>query len=307
MLGTMISTAMVPPENSGGTTPLVDALQAQIVEQIKNQGLEVGTRLVERSLAERLHVSRTPIRSALRALEETGVVERTGRGFVVARASSELYVEVPQPELESLYAAIAHDRLDGVLDEHITERSLLRRYGVTRGTLGQVLLRIANEGWIQPSPGYGWRFLPTLTSAESYEQSYRFRQLVEPAAIVQPGYKVNKDELLTCRQEQQELVSGRIYEVSGPELFDLNARLHETITAGCGNEFFIESLHRINRLRRLIEYRRTLQAERARTRCAEHVKLADLILNDDLEAASIYLSQHLRTVGVEKTADPADS
>ncbi len=43
--------------------------------------------------------------------------------------------------------------------------------------------RIANEGWIERLPGHGWSFLPMLKSMQSYQDSYRFRLAIEPAAI----------------------------------------------------------------------------------------------------------------------------
>ncbi|OLT52708.1 hypothetical protein BJF89_04365 [Corynebacterium sp. CNJ-954] len=285
-----------------GTTVLVDSLQARIVRLIRDKGWEAGTRLVERSLASQLRVSRTPVRAALAELEESGVVARAQRGYVVAQVPSEPDIDQPEDRVSRAYFAIAQDRLDGTLEEQVTERALMRRYALSAPELSDILRRISSEGWIEPNPGYGWRFLPTLTSAKSYADSYRFRQLVEPAALLEPGYRVDREALMACRAEQQALVEGRVQRISGPELFDLNSRLHETITAGSNNEFFIESLSRINKLRRLIEYRRTLVPKRAAIRCAEHVHLADLVLAGRLQDASVFLASHLRTVGVEKTS-----
>ncbi|MDR7159152.1 DNA-binding GntR family transcriptional regulator [Arthrobacter sp. BE255] len=101
--------------------------------------------------------------------------------------------------------------------------------------------------------------------------------------------------------EQQELVDGRIWAISGSELFDLNTRFHETLVQCSNNDFFIESLARINRLRRLIEYRQALVPERALVRCEEHVGLAKLLLAGELKEASSHLRDHLSSVASEKT------
>ena len=37
---------------------------------------------------------------------------------------------------------------------------------------------------IERKPGPGWAFRPLLTSIESHRQSYRFRMVIEPAAIL---------------------------------------------------------------------------------------------------------------------------
>ncbi|WP_150254266.1 GntR family transcriptional regulator [Nocardiopsis deserti] len=291
-----------------GSTPLIGLIRQQLLSHISDEGLKEGTRLVERTLAERLRVSRSPVRRALQELEREGMVSRTDRGgYVVSGAASAPAPPAPpayDAQSEKLYTRIAEDLLQSELPRQVTENALLRRYDVTRGQLAPVLRRISTEGWIEALPGYGWEFSPVLTSLESYRASYRFRLLVEPAAILEPGYSVDRTALLQRRREQQELVGGRVHEVSGAELFDLNSRIHETITLGSRNDFFVESLARVNRLRRLMEYRRTLVPERAVVRCREHVRLADLLLEGRLPEASEYLRQHLETVGEEKTTEP---
>ncbi|GHB39050.1 hypothetical protein GCM10010377_32290 [Streptomyces viridiviolaceus] len=57
----------------------------------------------------------------------------------------------------------------------------------------------------------------------------------------------------------------------------------------------------MDRLRRLIEYRRSLQRDRAGLRCAEHVRLADLLLAGERAGGSAFLRRHLSSVGREKT------
>lgn len=68
-----------------------------------------GDRLVESELAERLGVSRTPVREALQRLETQGVVIRDGRSLIVASLDhnqlAELYTV--RAELEALAARLA--------------------------------------------------------------------------------------------------------------------------------------------------------------------------------------------------------
>ncbi|NYF14806.1 DNA-binding GntR family transcriptional regulator [Pseudoclavibacter sp. JAI123] len=292
----------MPKQATNGATPLVAQLTSQILAFVRESNAEPGSRLAERALAERFNVSRSPVRRALQELVEQQLIAvADSGGFVVTEASFDAPPPERVPEFDELYLRIAQERLDGLLPERVTENALMRRYDVTRAQLAQVLRRISNEGWILDLPGYGWQFQETLTSIKSYADSYRFRQLVEPAAILQPGYAVDVDALRARRDEQQALIDGRIHEVTGSELFELNSAFHEVVTAGTGNEFFMESLSRINRLRRLIEYRQALVPERAAVRCAEHVRLADLLLDGNLEEASSFLAQHLSTVGEEKT------
>ncbi len=297
---------------AGGGTELISRLHAEIVAFLREESPPVGHRLTERGLAERLRVSRSPVRAALRLLHRDGYVERTDSGrYLVARtvpAADPAPAGADDAPEDEVYLRLAADRLDGLLPERVTKSFLLGRYGLTRARLDQLLLRIANEGWIAPLPGYGWAFLPVLTSLKSYGDSYRMRLLLEPAAILEPTFRLDRAALLQRRAEQRWLVDGGVRDVCGPRLFELNARFHETIAACGNNDFFLETLTRINQLRRLIEYRQALVPERAVVRCREHVELAGLLLAGDLNAASTFLRAHLSTVGAEKsgTADPGD-
>ncbi|MFK0005041.1 FCD domain-containing protein [Paenarthrobacter sp. NPDC090522] len=278
-------------------------IETEIRTYLRNESPAVGERITERFLAERLRVSRSPIRKALQGLLHEGTVARTETGgYVVAKTGADVLVpeSADQAADDHAYMRIAADRLDGALPERVTENGLMRRYDLTRGQVAQLLVRISTEGWVAPLPGYGWEFLPVLTSVKSYRDSYHFRLVVEPAAILEDTFVLNREALNERMLEQQELVDGKIWTISGAELFDLNTRFHETVAQCSNNDFFIESLARINRLRRLIEYRQALVPERAVLRCAEHVELARLLLRGELREASEHLRRHLSTVGTEK-------
>lgn len=262
-----------------------------------------GTRLTERSLAERLRVSRSPIRAALSHLESMEVVSSSeNRGYTVLDPNkSELLDDHEPTNAEDTYLAIARDRLEARLPDRITENELMRRYGLSRTELTRMLHRIAAEGWIERLPGHGWEFLPMLTSLQSYRDSYRFRLVVEPAAILEPSFIVNRPALLECRTQQQRLIDGEIWTISSAGLFHLNSSLHETIIECSQNSFFAESLRRVDHLRRLIEYKVALDPKRALRACKEHVRLINLLLDDKREQASAFMRRHLLSVSAEKT------
>lgn len=289
----------------GETDDLAARLRSEILSYLKDEAPEVGTPLTERGLAERLRVSRSPVRRVLYDLRESGYISQSETGRYQVARSGDSIGEISGPETrdEETYMRIASDRLDGILPDRVTENALLRRYDLTRARLSQLLVRISNEGWIEPLPAYGWQFLPVLTSLKSYADSYRYRLVIEPAAILESTFTLNRAALEKRRDEQQALVDGAIYSISGAELFELNTRFHETIIECSDNDFFIEGLSRINRVRRLIEYRQALVPERAIIRCREHAALADLLLTGRLREASDFLRVHLTTVLPEKTRD----
>jgi DNA-binding GntR family transcriptional regulator len=67
-------------------TPLADEAYRRISEAMLAGDLPPGSRLVMDALAERLEISRTPVRDALRRLEREGLVEPTGRKGYTVRA-----------------------------------------------------------------------------------------------------------------------------------------------------------------------------------------------------------------------------
>ena len=80
-----------------------------ILEAIDSGVYRPGDRLVESELAERLGVSRTPVREALQRLETQSMLTRDGRSLIVASLDhtqlSDLYVV--RTELEGLAARLA--------------------------------------------------------------------------------------------------------------------------------------------------------------------------------------------------------
>lgn len=293
-------------EPANGPTPLTRRTAARIVDHITGSGLPVGTRLVERNLAEQLKVSRSPVRQALRLLADDGVVAPAERGGYVVALTGEALTSAAaaspaDDDTEESYLRIAADRLSGELPDRVTEKTLAQRYRLTPGQLAHTLRRIAVEGWIERLPGYGWEFQPMLTSIEAYEASYRFRLTIEPSAVLEPGFRLDREALEAVRAEQQRLVDGEIWDIGNARLYDLNSRFHEVVMACSHNSFFIDALRRVDRLRRLIEYRRSLLRDRAAVRCAEHVEIADLLLSGRREEAAARLREHLSTVGDEKT------
>ncbi|KXJ32287.1 MULTISPECIES: GntR family transcriptional regulator [Pseudomonas] len=290
-----------------GTT-LASQLIPDILTYIASHQLAVGTRLPERTLAERLRVSRSPVRSALQQMADQSLLARHPEGgFAVAAAALDATPQAREEvsASERLYLTIARDRIEGELPLKVTENELIRRYQVTRGQLADILRRIVQEGWAERLPGYGWSFVEGLTSPDAYAQSYAFRLLIEPAGIRDADFTLDAGELRRCRDEQALLAAGRVFEASPAEIFDANTRLHETIARCSGNAFILDALRRLNRLRRLIEYQKSVDRQQAQRRCQEHLQLIDLLLEGRREEAATFMTRHLGNALQEKQATAA--
>jgi DNA-binding GntR family transcriptional regulator len=273
----------------------------QILDLIRSESLPVGSHLPAQYLADRLRVSRSPVNEALSTLAEKGVLRRElNRGYFLAQ-------EVGQPaqalavslgldetdELTQIYFRMADDRLRGELPDEFTERLLKQRYGLTPAQLNAVLGRIANEGWIEKKSGYGWAFSSMLTTADSLLQSYRLRLALEPAALLEPGYRLAPGVIERCRAAERHLLDGGIETDSAAALHERGVRFHESLVEASGNPFFIDTVRRVNRVRRLLSYRSMQDRSRYKEHCEQHLELLDLLERERNEEAAEAMRRHL--------------
>lgn len=281
---------------------LRSSLPARIVELIRTEGWTVGSHLPAQMLADRLHVSRSPINQALRLLQEKGLVHREpNRGYyVAARISSRPQMTLDAlglryaSDADRLYFRLADDRLGGRLPDEFTESLLRKNYGATPGEIDAVLSRIAAEGWVEKKPGYGWAFSPMLTTPDSLLQSYRMRLALEPAALREPGYRLEPAVIERCRAVERDLLAGGIDTATALELHDRGVRFHEALVEASGNAFFIDTIRRVNRVRRLLSYRSMQNRKRYREHARQHLHLLDLLEQQRNAEASEAMREHLQ-------------
>ncbi|OZI41543.1 GntR family transcriptional regulator [Bordetella genomosp. 4] len=279
------------------------SLATQIVELIHMDGLAVGAHLPAQMLADRLRVSRSPINEALQQLHEKGVLSRQrNRGYFVAQAvtarTDELAAELGLQEhdvLTDVYFRIADDLLRGELAAAVTETQMRARYQLTPAQLNAVLGRIANEGWAERRPGYGWEFSGMMRTPDALLQSYRLRLALEPAALLEPGYHLDPAILARCRQAELHLLAGGIETDTADQLHDRGVRFHESLVEASGNPFFIDTVRRVNRVRRLLSYRSMRDRKRYKQHCEQHLHILELLEQGRNADASQALREHLQS------------
>ena len=284
-------------------------LARDIAAYIQAERLVSGTRLPGRKLAEIFRVSRTPVERALRLLEQHGVVATSEAGGYEVRPGSiaispEALGAEPHSGDERLYLQLAKDHTTGHLPGRASENELIRRYGSSRATIVRVMQRAAGEGWTERLPGRGWAFIPLLTSELTYEQICRYRIVVEPAAMLEPTFVLNRPALEVCRREQVALFDSGGRGLSAVEIFESGSRFHQTVLGCSNNPFFINGLAQANRVRRLMEYRKTLDSPHWLQRCREHARIAELLLDGSAVEASDLMRQHLEEGTREKSLLP---
>ncbi len=284
-----------------------EVIAKRMLALVQDKDIQVGSHLPEKLFSESLKVSRTPIRSALSYLESKGVVRKEpNRGYFLV--SPEMFghdevdnfiVEQESP-IGDLAFKMAADYLKGTLSKIISETELSNIYGVNRFAIQQALMSMEAEGWVLKLMGYGWEFNEFLTSRETYDQCYRYRILVEPAALREPNYKIDRRLFRQLRKLQSDTLEMDDQDISERHMFLAGTFFHESIVACSRNVFLLEGLQRANRLRKLMEYNVFSKRESPKPESREHLIILDLLERGDNDKAADFLSKHLERARQEK-------
>ncbi|WP_052401959.1 GntR family transcriptional regulator [Muricoccus aerilatus] len=281
-------------------------LARAIVEGLRTSA-EPDEFLRESELAARLGTSRSPVRGALRLLLDAGVVTRLENGRLTLRELPPTGEDAPEAgAAERIYWCLAADRLSGALPDVVGEAELARRYGAARGPVHRALLQAMGEGWTERAPAGTWRFLSLIDGPESYDESYRFRRAIEPAALLDPGFHLPAPVFARLRREQRDLL-GRAATASPREVFELNSGFHLALVQASNNRFFADAALRVTRLRRVVGYVIALDQGRLATQSEEHLAILDRLEEGDREGAAVLLLCHLDAGRASKARLLADA
>lgn len=281
-------------KRSDPATRLQEDLADRIVALARADGVTPGQRLYEQPLAQRLGVSRSPVRAALDALAARGIViRRPQRGVeLVALPEAAATNGADAAAGEDLLVLIARDRDRSLLEDTVSETELMQRYGVARPVVRATLDRLADLDMVQRKPGYGWRFL-TSWSAEIRRDSYRYRMIVEPAAILEPEFRLAPEWAAEMRRQHQRILAAPWEETSSLAFFEINAAFHEGIAEASGNRFLLEAIRRQNRMRRFSVYNWKHGIERVHDNHVEHMGILDSLEDGDVQLAALLMRRHL--------------
>ena len=264
---------------------------------IKNN-LRPGERLTERMLANRLGLSRSPVRAALSVLSQEGIIEiRPGDGWFVRKLPSKQVERrfTTASDQDELIERMLKDRFLRVTGVYFSESEFIARYGISRGILRKILIKLSQEGLVERSRGNGWRFSPILSSRNTQLASYEFRLAIEPAAIMAEGFAIEPEILDRCRTEHEQFLAEKIAGVSVARLFELNAEFHGMLAEFSHNEFFMQGIATHNRLRRIVEYSTSDDQQRMLRSCQEHLSIIEAIERGERHWAATLMERHLKT------------
>lgn len=278
---------------SGATQRLLKELAQDILSGKR----ALGERLNAKTISEDYNVSRTPVREALMELENNALVERRpNKGFFVVESlpdTAQEWVEGYIAGEADEYQLLANDWLTDSIPATVTEQFIRERYGWAKVKAISILNRATREGWAARNPGYGWSLLPVAKTTESFSELYRFRMAIEPAALMEPTFKLDRKILMQQRDIQNRILDSKMGEISDERILEYGASFHEALIKLSGNPYFFTALERVNQMRKLMEYKVTINRERLVVNCSEHLEILDMLEQGSVVDASFKLRHHL--------------
>lgn len=293
---------------------LSNRIAAQLAALIAAGEVGAQSHLTTPALADRFSVSRSPVREALRLLEEQGLVrQEKNRGYFVnalnaRERASALKSAGNIPDAPRAYYALAEDWVRDAVPEDVTETLLIERYDLSRSELAAILTRATAEGWIERKPGYGWKLLPVAKTPEAQTQLYRMRLLLEPAAFLEPTFKPDRAVLDRIQSDLERVRDGAHLQWPADRLQAIGVNFHEDLIRMSGNPFLLQAIHRVNRMRRLLEYRSMIDRMRVLEETTEHLEILAPLMQGDLVETSFRMRVHVsRALERKRPAQSAHS
>ena len=279
-------------------------LAQKIVQFALEQGMKRGDHLPELAVAEACGVSRTPIRSAFKLLEDNDIVERRAEGgYVLSVESTEDFVAAGQSlrNLEgSLATRILADRAERRISDVQSVSALMRRYDAPRSAVLIALKVLSSDGLVAQLPGRAWAFQPMLDSPWAIDESFAMRLLLEPQAILAPGFVLDTKRVALLRKQMDELSNPSGGRMTAAGFRRLDLEFHCLIAECCGNRFIRGTLLAHHKLRSATQKDTSLPEFRLRQSLLEHQEILDSLERNQFELAADQMVLHLRRSSIRR-------
>ncbi len=219
-----------------------------------------GTLLFVAAVADRLGVSRPPVRRALELLARDGVVRRSkGRGFVVANGarpepSKRINLHTLPLEISgALGGSVGRASWERIHDEveakvfacspfgtfQISEAALGEHFRVSRTVIRDVLNRMHGRNLIGKDRRSHWTAGPL--SARMLDENHEIRRALEPRALAAALARFDRVELAAMRERVQQAIALR--EQADQSTIDrLEADLHVRCIDGLRNRRLVDAV-----------------------------------------------------------------
>lgn len=273
-------------------------MAGRILEAVLDSGLGIGDRLVEKTLADACNVSRTPIRNALQLLERQGYARKGSEGgYVLARDPIEAPLGTPAATgtaEDTLVERVVRDRASRRLGANVTVSELSRRYDVPRTAVQNLLQDLKSKGIIDKADGQSWMFRQLPGERGSQADSFEFRLLTEPAAILSDGFRIEPKRATALRAQTESLLSRERNAIRLEEFRTTDLAFHMLIARGVANPYISDALTGHHQLRHMPGLSYSISDFRMRQSLKEHLQILDSIEQGLHAVAADLMRVHLR-------------
>ncbi|MEI9410873.1 GntR family transcriptional regulator [Mesorhizobium salmacidum] len=217
-------------------------------------------------------------------------------GYVLAidlAAQPAMSAELPAAEEDELAEAILRDRSARRLDQTVTVAGLMRRYGAERKTVLKSLNRLTEENFLDRAPGQSWLFRRAPDDPGVQGESYEFRLLLEPAAILTPGFRLDGARRDVAPGHGGAFGAAR-RRVRHRRIPAARHRFPRHERRGLRQPFVADALADHLRLRRLPGIYAGVNVFRLKQSLREHLNILDHLESRQYEVAADLLRIHLR-------------
>lgn len=288
----------------GGT--LSDQAYLVLKQMIEDGRIRPGDRLLEAHVARSFGTSRSPIRQALQALSDDGlIISMASRGYRAAgetdgNAADRLAdlgdVKLSSPrQWELMYDEVEQEVLSQVLFRtvRINDLRLAQHFGVSRTVTRDLLARMHGLGLISKDHSGHW--IAEQVTPAKIRHLYELRLLLEPRALLLAAPHIPEPQLVRARDNIVAALAGPAVE---SEAFDrTEADLHIEILGHCENKEIISSLRKTHVLfsptRHLMDPILRIPLEMIEDALNEHRMIVEKLLSGDFDGASSTLYAHL--------------
>ena len=295
-----------------GSKPYYQIVRETLGVNIGNGNLPAGTRLLVSAVADRLAVSRPPVKRALELLAEDGIiVPLSSQGYVVGRTEGQsspprtnlhgLQLDLPaelgsnlgQASWERIFEAVEADIMNCIPfgTFQISEAGIGDYFDVSRTVVRDVLSRMDSRGMIDKDRSSHWIAGPF--SARMLDDAHEVRRLLEPGALAATLPHLDNRSLAQARDRVAAVLAGST-PLTQENIDVLETDLHVDALRLVRNKRLAQAiqLSQISLvINRLFDTYIGLHEENDMLR--EHALVFDHLLLGDCDGAAVALRYHL--------------
>lgn len=298
-----------------GQEPLYETISHVLRHNITSGRLPEGLVLIEGPIAKLMQTSRAPVQASLRMLNSEGLIHRfRGRGYMVGSAGrglspirrglEEFRFEIPEDSRSALAVRgtwlRVYDQVESEIaacqifgEFRVIETELADYLGVSRTVARDVLSRLNERGLLRKGATSHWLAGPM--TARTLREKYELRSIMETAALRQAADHIDPAEIAKVRARIENGETKGAAELEEALMKHClsrapNAALVELIA---NNRLLLSAMDKaLNHLGLPVD---TVALDQYKT-------LFDLIGSRQIEASTMYLTEHLRILAYKSLA-----